>query len=98
MRYFATSGPEVGPFLWRDTLGAAIGVLEARNKPSPIGMASLVARDEDGVALWKLTVRGVVVPGRWTVVGREFRPAPGDGRGGEDPRESDPHRLHGGAG
>jgi hypothetical protein len=75
MGFYATSGPRSGPFLWRDTLGASIGVLGARDKTSPIGMAAPVARDEAGVALWKLTVRGVVVPGRWVVVARRFHPA-----------------------
>ena len=30
---------------------------------------------EGGVSLWMLTVHGVELPGRWIVVGREFRPA-----------------------
>jgi hypothetical protein len=54
---------------------AAIGVLETRAHPVPIGIATVVGWDEDGVALWKLTVRGAEVPGLWVVVDRESRPA-----------------------
>jgi hypothetical protein len=54
----------------------SIGVLEARDKPMPIGMAPEVNRTEDGLALWKPTVHGVEVPGRWVIVDREFKPTP----------------------
>jgi hypothetical protein len=74
MDYYTTSGPALGPFLWRDTLGAPICVLGARDETTPIGMASPVARDAADLALWKLTVRGAVVPGRWIVVARRFHP------------------------
>jgi hypothetical protein len=30
--------------------------------------------DERGVAVWRMTVHGAEVPGRWIVVDREFRP------------------------
>jgi hypothetical protein len=73
MAYYTDAGPEAGPILWHDD-HTVIGVLESPDDPGPIGMAAAVARAEDGVALWKLAVRGAVVPGRWIVVGREFWP------------------------
>jgi hypothetical protein len=74
MSYFTNIGPKAGPILWRDDYGGAIGVLGSRDDPMPIGMALAVGWGEGGVALWRLTVRGVEVPGRWIVVGREFWP------------------------
>jgi hypothetical protein len=35
-------------------------------------MALEVGWGEGGVSLWKLTVHGAELPGRWIVVGREF--------------------------
>jgi hypothetical protein len=71
--YFANVGPKSGPILWRDHYGT-IGVLASRHDPRPIGRAREVGWGPGGVALWKLTVRGVEVPGRWMVVSREFWP------------------------
>jgi hypothetical protein len=42
-------------------------------------MALEVGWGEGGVSIWKLTVHGVEIPGRWIVVGREFWPAHDDG-------------------
>ena len=70
--YFTNIGPKNGPFLWRDSLGAAIGVLEAPDNHSPIGMALPSRWNEAGVARWKLTVHGVAVPGLWLVIDRRF--------------------------
>ena len=55
----------------------AIGVLEAPDNFMPIGMAFGTGRTEDGLKVWKLHVHGDDVPGRWVIVDREFRPAPG---------------------
>jgi hypothetical protein len=41
----------------------------------PIGMAGEVGRTDGGLALWKLTIHGFELPGRWIIVDREFRPA-----------------------
>jgi hypothetical protein len=74
MRYYVNCGPFRGPLLhgiWPD----AIGVLEALDKPMPIGMALCVGRDTAGCALWELVVHDKVVPDRWVVVDREFHPA-----------------------
>jgi hypothetical protein len=77
--YFTTSGPKFGPILWRDR-SRAIEVFKGTDDRRPIGMALEIGQTEGGVALWKLTVQGDEVPGRWIVVGREFRPAPENGR------------------
>jgi hypothetical protein len=73
MSYYSDTGPKSGPILWRDHYGA-IGVLEARDADIPIGLALGCGFGWDGVALWKLTVHGVEVPGRWLVHSREFIP------------------------
>jgi hypothetical protein len=73
MSYFTDVGPKSGPFLYRDAIGA-IGVQESRDDHWPIGMALCTGWGAGGVALWKLTVGGVDVPGKWIVVGREFWP------------------------
>jgi hypothetical protein len=76
MPYFSSMGPRSGPILWRNGL-AAIGVLEALGARMPIGMALSAGSDENGLALWTLTVGGDEVPGLWVVMDREFRPAAG---------------------
>ena len=72
MRYFANAGPHRGPVLSGAT-PEAIGVLEARDKPIPIGMALCVGVDALSYALWEPVVHDVIVPGRWIVVDREFK-------------------------
>jgi hypothetical protein len=79
MSDFANIGPRPGPILGRHRL-AAIGVLEAPDDRMPVGMALAIGRADDEVEVWELTVRGAELPGRWVVVDREFRPAPGSGR------------------
>jgi hypothetical protein len=74
MRYFTDAGPVRGPLLhgiWPD----AIGVLEALDRPMPIGLALRVGVDAAGRSVWELVIHDEVVPGRWVVVDREFRPA-----------------------
>ena len=73
MGYFTDVGPQAGPILWRDG-HRGLGVLEARDAELPVGRALGCGFGWDGVALWRLIVRGVAVPGRWVVVGREFIP------------------------
>jgi hypothetical protein len=65
--------PEVRPHPRRDNYGA-IGVLEALEDHTPIGMTLGCGSGRGGVHLWRLIVHGVEVPGRWIVVGREFWP------------------------
>ena len=74
MRYFTDAGPFRGPLLhgiWPD----AISVLEALDKPMPIGQALCVGVDAAGLAVWELVVHDALVPERWVVIDREFHPA-----------------------
>jgi hypothetical protein len=74
MAYYTPLGPRNGPLRYPDA-PAAIGVLESRDNPKPVGLASAVGWDDDGVAVWRLTICGAELPGSWIVVDREFRPA-----------------------
>jgi hypothetical protein len=73
MAYYADVGPQAGPILWRDG-HHAIGVLESRDADIPVGRALGCGFGPGGVALWRLTVHRVDVPGKWFVVSREFWP------------------------
>jgi hypothetical protein len=81
VRYFTNVGPDRGPVLKdtvpgaKDTVPGAIDVLEALDKPVPIGRALCTGRDATGIAVWRLVVHNATVPGRWIVVDREFQPA-----------------------
>jgi hypothetical protein len=79
MAYYTDSGPRSRPLRYPDA-PAAIGVLESRTDRFPVGIARVAGWDEDGVALWKLTVLEAELPGRWIVVDREFVPANQSGR------------------
>jgi hypothetical protein len=74
MRYFTDAGPYRGPLL-SGTVPGTICVLEALDKPTPIGVAQCVGWDARGRAVWTLSVHDADVPGLWIVVDREFRPA-----------------------
>jgi hypothetical protein len=74
MRYFTDAGPFRGPLL-HGIWPVAISVLEALDKPMPIGMALCVGVDAWCRALWTLSIDGEDLPGRWVVVDREFQPA-----------------------
>jgi hypothetical protein len=86
MAYYTNIGPHSGPILGRHCF-VAIGVLRAPDDRAPIGMALAIGRDDAEVEVWELTVRGVELPGRWIVVGREFWSATSaeDRRGGDRP-------------
>jgi hypothetical protein len=74
VRYFTDAGPFRGPLLhgiWPD----AIGVLEALDKPMPIGQALFVGVDAAGLAVWELVIHDAIVPGRWIVIDHDFHPA-----------------------
>ena len=72
MEYFTNaSGP--GPVRYGQLPGS-IGVLEAPDKPMPIGMASAIGRTEGGLAVWSLNVDGADVPGRWVIIDGRFVP------------------------
>jgi hypothetical protein len=55
-------------------LPSSIGVLDAPDHLMPIGTAYEAGWTESGLAIWRLTVRGADLPGRWVIVDREFRP------------------------
>jgi hypothetical protein len=73
MGYYADAGPWSGPIRWSDGFHA-IGVLESRDADIPVGRALGCGWGPGGVALWRLIVHGVAVPGRWVVVSREYWP------------------------
>jgi hypothetical protein len=65
-----------GPIRYGDVPGS-IGVLEARDKPMPIGEASCRTHDEHGLAVWNLRIGKQEIPGRYIIIDREFVPAQG---------------------
>jgi hypothetical protein len=73
MRYFTNAGPDRGPVL-AGTVPGTIDVLEALDKPMPIGRALRTGRDAVGIAVWRLVVHDALVLGRWIVIDREFHP------------------------
>jgi hypothetical protein len=76
MEYF-TNTSAAGPVRYGQLPGS-IGVLEALDKPMPIGMASAIGRTEGGLAVWQLTIDGAGVPGRWVIIDGRFVPAESD--------------------
>src|SRR5262249_9555716 len=81
--YFTRSGPKRGPILNRDRLDA-ISVTASADDPMPIGMALGRGWDAEGLVRFRLIVHGVEVPGRWSVVDRQFSPAKPPGPGSSD--------------
>jgi hypothetical protein len=68
--YFTNaSGP--GPVRYGQ-LPCSIGVLEALDKPMPIGMASEFGWTEEGLALRRLRVHGAEIPGQWLIIDGRF--------------------------
>jgi hypothetical protein len=67
-----TNASSLGPVRYGQLPGS-IGVLEALDKPMPIGLAACIGWDSAGLAVWWLTVHDAEVPGRWIIVDREFR-------------------------
>jgi len=55
-----------------DGIPASIGVIEKLHEPVPIGTASLIGQTDEGLALWRLQVRGTELPGRWVILGKWF--------------------------
>jgi hypothetical protein len=72
MMCYAGFGPSTGPL--RSGGGYyAIGVLPDRTARAPIGMALVDGQDQDGRALWRLTIAATELPGLYVVVDRKFR-------------------------
>ena len=70
--YYANIGPVKGPVKYRGLPTGSIGVLEALTNHMPIGQASCRTWDEQGRAVWTLTIGGHELPGRWVIIDREF--------------------------
>jgi hypothetical protein len=79
MSYYTNIGRRAGPILGSDCL-AAIGVLESPTDHAPIGTALGDGQDDDGRALWRLTVHDLELPGHWIVIDHRFVPVHADGR------------------
>src|SRR5262249_32313876 len=65
-------GPMYGPFRLRDA-PETIEVLDGQSGEM-IGVATRLEYAPAGVAMWRLSVRGVEIEGRWGVSYREFVP------------------------
>ena len=75
MAYYTNAGPLSGPLPHRAGY-FAIGVFQDRASRTPIGVALVMGEDQDGVALWRLTIDEFELPGLYVAVDREFRPVP----------------------
>jgi len=75
MWYRADIGPSHGLLMFEDSL-RRIDILAGSDDVTPIGTASRLGSDPAGLAVWRLTVRGADLGGRWIVIDREFVPAP----------------------
>jgi hypothetical protein len=71
MEYY-TNACTRGRVRYRQLVASAIGILESPENNVPIGMAFHDGRSTDGLALWRLKVRGVDVPGRWIIIDGQF--------------------------
>jgi hypothetical protein len=74
MWYCADVGPTIGLLMFEDSM-RRIEVLEGFDNDSPVGTASRIGSDPAGLAVWRLSVRGAQLAGRWIVVDRRFVPA-----------------------
>jgi hypothetical protein len=72
IRYFASATMN-GPMMYRDVPGS-LGVIESPDGLMPIGQADCKGPDENGVAVWGLRIGNEEIPGRWVLVGAEFKP------------------------
>jgi hypothetical protein len=73
--YFSQAGPRFGPFLRQDVEGRVIDVTGSPVRGTSIGTAQPCGWAAEAAQLWKLTVRGAELPGRWVLINRAFRPA-----------------------
>lgn len=56
-----------------------MSLLEAPEHPMPVGRDNCAGWDPAGLAVWRLTIDGSDVPGRWVIIDRRFVPAEGEG-------------------
>jgi hypothetical protein len=74
MSYYTNAGPLSGPL--RANVGYfGIGVSQSPGTCTPIGAALVAGQDQNGLALWRLTIDTTDLPGLYVVIDREFRPA-----------------------
>jgi hypothetical protein len=73
MRYFAGIS-QTGPIKY-GKLPGSIGVLESPDNAMPIGQTNCKTWDQNGLAVWVLSIGGQPIEGRWVIIDREFRPA-----------------------
>jgi hypothetical protein len=69
--FYTHDGPPRGP-LMHDDAPEAIGSLASPDGSKPTGFAYLAGRDTAGVAVWRLVLGNIELPGRWVVIDREF--------------------------
>jgi hypothetical protein len=73
MALYTKFGPLSGPL--RSGAGyCAFGVFTDREARAPIGLAVAAEQDWHGLALWRLTIDTIDLPGLYVVIDREFRP------------------------
>jgi hypothetical protein len=58
-----------------------VGVIDSLFGGLPIGVATCVGKDENGLAVWILAVNGERIPGLWVIVDRKFRPSEWEANG-----------------
>jgi hypothetical protein len=61
LSYVTSTGPAHGALLRRDVAGT-IEVLEALGEATPVGTGFCIGANPAGVALWRLSIRGVTRP------------------------------------
>jgi hypothetical protein len=74
MTCYASAGPLAGPLLARASY-CGIGVYQSREDPTLIGTALAAGQREDGLALWRVTIGEIELPGLFVVIHRSFWPA-----------------------
>lgn len=78
-RYFTNVGPLQGPYHGQNA-SSAIEVFELPTAQNAIGVAVPVGSYGGGMTLWRLIVRGHIVPELWLVIDRQFVPAKDESR------------------
>jgi hypothetical protein len=74
MSYSTNPGPLSGPLRYNPGF-FAIEVTQSQGTRTPIGRALVAGQDQNGLALWRLTIDTIDLPGLYVVIDREFRPA-----------------------
>jgi hypothetical protein len=73
MWYCADVGPSIGLLMFEDSM-RRMDILDSVDDGFPVGTASRLGSDAAGLAVWRLTVRGADLEGRWIVIDRRFVP------------------------